>query len=794
MSYSFKCWSHPGKLLKDHVGNVYENGMFIAEKLQLDEKLKKVLEVALLLHDAGKASSYFQDYIRAIDNLEKEKISRKEFEKLKHDLKKKQQHSVISALWTFLIMEDLFNEPALTYIGYAIVLKHHGHLGNLDELVKFDPSRAELMRDINQEVDYDELNNLVAFKLDFPVSLSFERMDKAISDFFDNRKFRRSWKKSLAKVSDEDLSLKISLLYSILLSADKGECIFDGIIYKKKSQKLSSHLVDSYKEEMFKGARQDKLNKLRNQVYDSVNDQILKASDERFLSINVPTGIGKTLTVMNASLKLLEQRQDLEKIVYCLPFTSVIDQNAEVIEKILAVNGVENNSENLLVNHHLAELNYELEDKEGEIDDNRGEFLITQFESNINITTFYQLLHGIFTGKNNEIKKFHSFANSVIILDEVQSIPSKYWPLIKEVFTKIAEQLNITFIFVTATLPMILSEEKGEIKELVKDKKSVFHSVDRIRLDSSLLNESLTEEKFIEILEDDIEKHPGKSFLVILNTIKSSKNIYQSLRDYHSNLIYLSTNIPPIERLRRIQKIKSSKEPQIVISTQLVEAGVDIDLDVVYRDLAPLDSIFQSAGRCNRNAGENKGTVKVFSLLDDNKHFASYIYSQADLDTTKELLKEKQIFSESDFFNLGNSYFKKVLKTLNNDDSLFILDQMNQLNFANAFDRKTHNQAFELIEEKVTFPAYIAFEEEANQLISQFKATIELEFDSIFDKKREIKKILKKLSKYSVSVPEKHSYKDQKNNSFFYVISEERQDFAYDKETGIQFESGVLSI
>lgn len=776
------------------MGNVYENGMLIAEKIQLDEKLKKVLEVALLLHDAGKASSYFQTYIRAIDKLEKEKISREEFGKIKHDLKKKQQHSAISALWTFLIIEELFNDPALTYIGYAIVLKHHGHLGNLDELVKFDFTRAELMADINQEIDYEELNNLVALKSDFSISLSFERMDTAISDFFDSRKFRRNWKRSLAKVSDEILLLKISLLYSILLSADKGECIFDGVIYRKKSQKLSSHLIDSYKEEMFKEAKQDKLNKLRNQVYNSVNDQILKASHERFLSVNVPTGIGKTLTVLNASLKLLGQRQDLEKIIYCLPFTSVIDQNAEVIEKILEINGVENNSENLLVNHHLAELNYESEDKESEIDDNRGEFLITQFESNINVTTFYQLLHGIFTAKNNEVKKLHSFANSVIILDEVQSIPSKYWPLVKNTFKKIAEQLNITFIFVTATLPMIFSEEKGEIKELVEDKQSIFESVDRIRLDASLLKVSITEEEFVEILEDDIEGHPKKSFLIILNTIKSSKNIYQSLRGYHSNLIYLSTNIPPIERLRRIQKIKSSVEPQIVVSTQLVEAGVDIDLDVVYRDLAPLDSIFQSAGRCNRNAEENKGIVKVFSLLDEKRHFSSYIYSQADLDTTKELLKEKPIFNESDFFKLGNKYFKKVLHTLNQDDSTFILDQIGQLNYANAFDRKVHGQAFELIEERITFPAYVAFEEEANQLIDRYNETIELEFDSPFDKKREIRKILKKLSKYAVSVPEKHSYKYYKDNSFFYIISDEQKDFAYDKETGIEFESGLISI
>jgi CRISPR-associated endonuclease/helicase Cas3 len=769
--------------------------MLIVEKLKLNEKLRTVLEVALLLHDAGKASSYFQRYMQAICELEKREITEEEFGNLKYELGGKQQHAIISALWTFLVIEELFDDPALTFIGYAIVLKHHGHLGNLDDLVQFDTSRAELMKDINQEINYQELNELIALKSDFPISLSSEEMDTAISDFFNSRKFRRSWKRSVKKVSNSNLWLNISLLYSILLSADKGECIFDGVIYKKESEKLPAQLVDFYKQENFKDAKRNELNQLRNQVYNSVNDQILKVSNgERFFSINVPTGIGKTLTVLNASLKLVKQKRNLEKTIYCLPFTSVIDQNAEVIEKILNANEVESHSENLLINHHLAELKYSPEDAEGEIDDNRGEFLITQFESNINVTTFYQLLHGIYTAKNNEIKKLHSFANSVIILDEVQSIPSKYWPLVKEIFTKIAEQLNIIFIFVTATLPMIFSEEKGEIKELVKDKESVFKSVDRINLDTSLLQGSLTEEQFIEIIEKDIEANPEKSFLIILNTIKSSKNIYQSLRDFYSNLVYLSTNIPPIERLRRIKRIKSSKEPQIVVSTQLVEAGVDIDLDVVYRDLAPLDSIFQSAGRCNRNAGASKGVVKVFCLLDDNdKHFGSYIYSQADLSTTKDLLKEKQIFSEADFFDLGKNYFGRVLKTSNVDDSHFILEQLDQLNYANAFDRTVHDQAFELMEERVTFPAYVAFEKEAKQLIDRYKETIELDFDSPFDKRREIKNILKKLSKYAVSVPEKHSYKEHED-SFYYIISEDWKDFPYDPETGIQFEGGALNI
>ncbi len=784
MSYSFKLWSHPEKLLKNHTSYVYKNGCILYEKLKLNQKDKILIDLCLLLHDFGKASIFFQNYIKAIDQFGKNEISEDEFAQIKYDLGKLKNHSRISAVWAFIVIEQHLKDPVYSLIGFITVLRHHGNFSNLSEMLEFSRDEIDMLKKISLETDYEEVHQILNLNGYSISNFTHSHFELYLENFFNTRHFRRKWKKEILRQLTSKTFYKTSLVFSILLAADKGECIFDGIIYQRENKSLKSNLVDFYKSEKFSEAKTDKLNNLRNLVYDSVNEQVSKISDnDKFLSINVPTGIGKTLTAFNAALKLKNSREDLEKVIYCLPFTSVIDQNAQVIEDILKINGLEENSENLLVNHHLAELSYKTKT---DIDDNRSEYLITQFESNINITTFYQLLHGIYTGKNNEIKKLHSFANSIIILDEVQSIPSKYWPLVKKTFTEIAYKLNITFIFVTATLPMIFSEKRGEIKELVKNKKSIFEAVDRIRLDSTLLNEPIHEEEFLEIVDNDIITNPHKSFLIILNTIKASKNIYQGLRYRHANLIYLSTNIPPIERLRRIKKIKDSEVPQIVVSTQLVEAGVDIDLDVVYRDLAPLDSIFQSAGRCNRNAGENKGVVKIFSLLNDKgKRYSSYIYSQADLDTTRDLLKEKNTFKESDFFGLGNMYFERVANTSNTDDSTFILKEMKKLNYANAFDPKVHDQAFELIKQLPTFPAYIIYEDEAKALLKKYFETIDRKFESPFDKKREIKNVLKKLSMYAVSVPEKYAF----DKSRYYVISDEQQDFLYDQDTGIEYES-----
>ncbi len=786
MSFSFNLWSHPEKLLKDHITNVYENGRAIYSTIPINNELKKVIDLCLLLHDFGKSSGYFQTYIRAIHDYNNGIINQEAFEEIKYQLGKHKNHARISAIWAFIAIEDMFKNPLYSLLGFITVLRHHGHLTNIEDMLDFTEQQFTVLSAISENADYEEYEQILLLNGYAVSDFNHSRFQTKIDEFFNTRHFRRKWKREIQSLLNSDLFYQVSLAFSVLLTADKGECIFDGVIFKRDKLKLPSDLVDFYKEKKFSNVQNSELNRLRDQVYNSVNDQILTINqNDHFLSVNLPTGIGKTFTVINAALKLVDKRSDLEKIIYCLPFTSVIDQNAKVIEEILDTNNIENTSENLIINHHLTELHYRPKTDNDEIDENQSEFLITQFESNISVTTFYQFLHGIFTGKNNELKKLHSFSNSVIILDEIQSIPSKYWPLLKNTLIQLATRLNITFVFVTATMPLIFSEEKGEIKELATNKREIFNAINRINLDSSLLQNPVTIEAFTELLINDIESNSGKSFLIILNTIKASKKLYKALKDEYQNLIYLSTNIPPIERLRRIDDIRSSKEPVIVVSTQLVEAGVDIDLDIVYRDIAPLDSIFQSAGRCNRNASDYKGEVKLCSLLDSNgKRFASYIYSLADLDVTQQLLTQKKQFAESEFFDLSRQYFETISITPK-DESDFILSEIEKLNYATAFDPKVHDSAFELIKNLPTYPAYIAFEEEASQLIEEYQLLIVTEFDDPFEKKRTIKNTLKKLSKYSVSVPEKYA---SDSDQHYFLISENQMDFGYDPETGIEFE------
>jgi CRISPR-associated endonuclease/helicase Cas3 len=349
--------------------------------------------------------------------------------------------------------------------------------------------------------------------------------------------------------------------------------------------------------------------------------------------------------------------------------------------------------------------------------------LIEGWNSEIIVTTFVQLFHTLISNKNRSLRKFHNVANSIVILDEVQSIPHEYWLLFKELTSSISKHLNTYFIFVTATQPLIFDESKGEIIELVENKKEYFKQFDRIRL--HYLPEPLKMEDFKEKVRQDIEIDIDKDFLIVLNTINATKEVYKHLispKNANTEYYYLSTHITPKERLERIQQIKNSKKRKVIVSTQLVEAGVDIDVDVVYRDMSTLDSINQVAGRCNRNyAIQKKGEVKIFTLRDDRQEYYKYIYSSFLIDKTKEILSGTRIIEENQFLELNNKYFQKIKETQSNDKSRDLLQALNTLNY------RCIQKSFHLIEsEYQKIDVFIELDENAHRVWQKFQALYEI--------------------------------------------------------------------
>jgi CRISPR-associated endonuclease/helicase Cas3 len=786
---NFSLLSHPNKLLSDHVSGVLANARTLYKNLPIPDETKRLIDICCLFHDIGKASTYFQKYMIAICD-----------GTTVHTGDKLKNHAAIGAVWAYHIAREQGFDAKSAFFAYLCVLKHHGALLNLEEM---NPASALPFQDldtINAALNLEEYSHILTAN-NFPEKCCTHEFGKQSITGFTSFAFRRTTlpNEILSLLSADDF-YTLSIMFSVLLSADKGECIFDGKIRERSITSLPVAVVNDYKERKF-GTKYEGFDKIRQEVYESVAENVVLHNNKRFLSINVPTGIGKTLTVLNAALQLLSVRSDLTKIIYCLPFTSVIDQNAKVFEEVLRTAGIEPSSEHLLVNHHLSELRYTTGDDElskEELSANEAEYLITSFDAVLNVTTFYQFLYGIFTGQNRDIRKLHSFANSVVILDEVQSIPIKYWRLVRETLRELAERLNITFILVTATMPLIFDEAKGEITELVANKENIFKQMSRIRLETSLLKQPMSIEECAEMLMNDIAQEPDKSRLVIVNTIKASKHLYEHLHGRGcKNLRYLSTNLPPCERLERIRTIKRKEHPYIVISTQLVEAGVDIDLDVVYRDMATLDSIFQACGRCNRNFTEGKqGIVRLLSLVNaehQNKTFASYVYDDFDLTVTHDVLREKDIFEESEFFTLANRYFARIGDARmgkSQDDSDHILNAMAKLQYSDAFvwHRKENPRAFQIIEDDNKLPVYVMLTDKARILHDEYKNLLKkaskARGEEHFAAKHELKSCQRKMAEYIVNIRQREGAKLPDNQAFF-IIADEHQDFAYNIETGV---------
>lgn len=795
-SFSCNLYSHPDKLLKEHLSNV---GCSSRETLSLKEidlsdlELKKDVLVDLsyligVCHDLGKATEYFQNYIKETD--EKKRMQMKSRPETKHGL--------LSAIFTYFVLREYLkdqqalNEPLcdiLSVIGYLIVKRHHGNLKDARSEVldlREDEDLVVLGRQI-QSIDLNEVKKVYRdlFKLD--LSYFFSHYQDIVKEILQKKKRIRHLKEE----KNIQYSLITQLLYSVLLNSDKVDA--SGIRMDRNIGEISSDLVDAYKVIEGYNEPEGKINIIRNSIYDDVISTVGGLNlEQKIYSLNVPTGTGKTLTSLSFALKLRDKLKTEKgftpKIIYSLPFMSIIDQNFDVFEDVFEkVSGKPPTTDILLKHHHLADIFFETKDNEFETTESL--FLIEGWNSEIIVTTFVQFFHTLISNKNRALRKYHNIVNSIVILDEVQSIPHEYWLLFKELISVFSKCFNTYFIFVTATQPLIF-EPETEITELVKDKTKYFNEFDRIELIPVL--EITPFDEFKEIVRKETEKNKEKDFLIVLNTINSSKELYEHLKSFETektSYYYLSTNIIPKERLSRIGNIKTNKGRKVIVSTQLIEAGVDIDVDIVYRDFSTLDSINQVAGRCNRNyRNDEMGLVKVFVLMDTNsKKYYQYIYGDKPIliDKTYQVLKSFSEINEPLFLEITNEYYMKVKDAMSNDESEKMVSYLFDLKFESL------QKNFRLIKqdyEKVD--VFIELDDDAKR-IWQIYQGIQKE-NNLFERRKLFLEIKKKFYDYVISVPEKFKNQvgfDEKMGIGRISKIEIDQGNGYDPETGFKRDS-----
>lgn len=796
LSYS-NLYSHPTKHLEEHLLNVAQNSENIFKSLCIKNK-NLYMQISFLIglsHDFAKSTTFFQEHLFGGKKT------------------KKSHHAYLSAIFGFFVVNDYLNQNDidsyldLAILTYLIILKHHGNLQNIDgtngELnklkLKEDLARTQINDiefNINSNIDYDLVN-------------FYKKYDININDFFLNfNEIFDEIEEGLEELTfNEDNGLDnyiyLILFYSVLLDSDKIDASETNLYYRND---ISSNLVDKFKEEEFKD-KSSEINKIREEAYLEVINKVDSIDlNQKIYSIDLPTGAGKTLTAFSFALKLKERiTSELgfnPRIIYSLPFLSVIDQNEKVISNILSKYCF-NGSNILLKHHHLADMTFKV-DEEKELDLNNSKILIEGWHSEIIITTFIQFFYSLISNKNRSLRKFHNMANSIIILDEIQAVPQEYWLVINNILKKLAYEFNTFIILMTATQPLIFNENKHEIIPLIENKMKYYGSFDRV--DYNFNVENINFQDFESQIISEIVKNDSKDMMFVLNTIDSSKNLYHSIRSYFDEnyvdiyvdknngicyigdkiqLIYLSTNIIPKHRLERISEINKPNKRTIVVSTQLIEAGVDISVDIIYRDLAPLDSIIQTAGRCNRNNSSQKGEINIVSLVNEkNRRFSSFIYNSVLINSTLDLLKNKFTCSEKDF-NLSATvkYNEFISKRKSKEKSKHLLNDLNQLNFSEISNEfKLMGDDFDKID------VFVIFDEMAQELWDLFNEFKEI--SNPFERKNKFLTIKSDFYSYVVSVNNKNKNVGSaqiENENLAYLLFEDL-DRKYDLETGFLYQ------
>jgi len=798
-SYNFQ--ARPDQLLIDHLRST-ANYCSEISKLKLSnnsaisaEFLANIAYLIGFTHDLGKATKYFQDYVNERDKINQARLKNKD----------ETRHSLLSALFTHRIITEYIAQKGFTnhsiykylpIFSFLVVKRHHGNPKNLkDEIISLG-GHSNTLTIVKKQLDSIDAHEFDRILKECPdINMSLKDFAEDVEDLI-NRQIMKDEKKNwrgYCKNSHLDIYFTFQLLFSALLSADKKDAI--GVDENNEIPVIESDLVDRYRHIKF-GNKIPKnfIDPIRNEIYNEmvafVSKQDLK---NRIFSLNVPTGTGKTLTGLSFALKLREKIQTQggfsPRIVYCLPFLSIIEQNYSVFEDIFnVVHNTKPGNNLLLKHHHLAEIAYRFKDDE-DLSIDESQFLIEGWKSEIIVTTFMQLFHTMISNKNRMLRKFNAMANSIIILDEIQTVPYKYWHLIRKIFLGFSSFFNTRFIMMTATQPLIF--DKDEIVEVIspEKKRQYIEKLDRISFINQTQQTILLDD-FKQIIKDDIAKYPKDDFLIVLNTINCSIDIANELKAFKNEqnlndteLYYLSTNIIPKHRLERINNIKKSKKRKIIVSTQLVEAGVDIDVNRVYRDFAPLDSLNQVAGRCNRNFSDGrKGFVTVFTLKNGNPYYR-YIYGKGDLSIskTKDVLEKKKEVSEKDFLEFGTEYFKLLKGAAADDRSENVLDMLSKLDFEDLCENST--ERFALIESKYpTVDLFIEIDGEAENAWKQFATANKIE--DPYKKRAEINRIKKEFYNFIISVPVKTAPGRHFGNTTIIYINKEQLETTYDKCTG----------
>lgn len=521
----------------------------------------------------------------------------------------------------------------------------------------------------------------------------------------------------------------IRMLYSCLTDADFLDTEnFLTDLTDKRGQYPTIHKLDNLLDQFLSTFGKNKKTRI-NQKRSEIQKRCLDFSSCKpgMFTLTVPTGGGKTYSSLAFAMKHAKIHH-LDRIIYVIPYTSIIEQNAGKFKDVLG--------EDIVLEHHSnIQIFHSTDDNKEEVSGRvlKKRLAIENWDIPLIVTTNVQFYESLFSNRSSRCRKLHNIVKSVIILDEAQMLPVEYLKPCLYALSELVINYGSTVVLCTATQPALKDylPDKVETQEIMDDPEELYHFFRRVKIKKRV---NMSDECLVEELRN------LKQALCIVNTKKHAAKLYERLNK-ESGVFHLSTFMCPAHRKERLDIIKSLLEKQqrcLVISTQLIEAGVDIDFPIVYRSMAGIDSIIQAAGRCNREGNLEYGVVHVFKSEEDYGQARGWLQRTAEVgemifrkyDDVTELAAVKEYFEL--IYDLEG---EKRLDKLNIMARLMDKDRPLEFDFADIANK------FKLIN-KNNHTVIIPYNDEANKLIKQ----------AIFSPYP--KKILRALQLYTVSLYE----------------------------------------
>lgn len=571
-----------------------------------------------LLHDLGKASLEFDQYIRSatglIDPDEDEYVDAK-------GKKGKIDHSSAGAQVIYRYFSDKGTESLLASQILSLTIASH-HSGLIDCLTPDgDDNFSKRMNKSDKKSRAEEsISNL-----DDSIKRKMEELlsnDTFITHF--NQKLKSLQEKIDSK---ETLMFKLGLLtrflFSCLIDADRintADFEFPDRAELRNRGDYASWpvLIKRLNLHLSKFENQNEIDALRQNISNYCFD--FSTRPIGLYQLTVPTGGGKTLSSLRFALNHADKHK-MGRVIYIIPYTSIIDQNADIVRRILEDRKENGEYLNRIVLEHHSNLTPEEEST-------RQRILSENWDAPIVFTTMVQFLEALFGYGTRNARRMHQLANAVIIFDEIQTLPVRCVHLFNIAIRFLIQGCGSTVILCTATQPLLdkVKPEQRALQitmeqQMMPDVQKLFIELKRVDVYDRRKIGGWIDHEVAELAKQEL--HETGSVLIVVNTKKAAINLFQKLQNHpKADVFHLSTNMCPVHRMKVLDCIKDcllDKKPVICISTQLIEAGVNIDFGSVIRYLAGLDSIAQAAGRCNRNGARPKpGRVFIINPKEEN--------------------------------------------------------------------------------------------------------------------------------------------------------------------------------